>query len=134
MKKTTITIGALLLAAPMVLTADTHPAAWQLFMSSYSDTVLNPPTGEDSDFFVTTGGVPNLMFLLDTSGSMLRMPPDGAGGSWGPFYENLSGTAFPGSIRRPDEVRLRQRLRQRAHLPLTMWKSPQGRSDILCVY
>jgi type IV pilus assembly protein PilY1 len=93
MKKSTIAIALVLLALPVTLRADT--AACSLFASSYSDAILNPPTGEDSDFFVNTGGVPNLMFLLDTSGSMVRLPPDGASGGWGSFQDasNVGGSA-----------------------------------------
>ncbi|HSN91483.1 MAG TPA: hypothetical protein VLS93_09660, partial [Anaeromyxobacteraceae bacterium] len=44
-------------------------AACSLGGSSYADAILNPPKGEDTDFFTTTGGVPNVAFLLVTSGS-----------------------------------------------------------------
>ncbi len=41
--------------------------------------------GEDVDLFTNQGGVPNVMFLLDNSGSINRMAPDGAVNTWGSF-------------------------------------------------
>jgi type IV pilus assembly protein PilY1 len=73
---------AVVVLAPVALLADV--ASCSLMASSYADSIVNPPKGEDTDFFVSSGGIPNLMFLLDTSGSMQNMAPDGAGG-WGSF-------------------------------------------------
>jgi type IV pilus assembly protein PilY1 len=55
----------------------TQSAAYALYSGSYMDTMLNPPKAEDVEFFTSTGGVPNIMILLDTSGSMVRLPPNG---------------------------------------------------------
>jgi hypothetical protein len=73
--------GAVLV--PVHLLADI--ASCSVTLSSYADAVVNPSRGEDTEFFVSTGGVPNVMFVLDTSGSMRRLPKDGAAQSWGSF-------------------------------------------------
>ncbi len=73
--------GAVLL--PVHLLADI--ASCSVNASSYADAVLNPSRGEDTEFFVTSGGVPNIMLVLDTSSSMRRLAPDGAATSWGSF-------------------------------------------------
>jgi type IV pilus assembly protein PilY1 len=67
-------------------------AACTLPSSSLADTLLNPSDGEDTEFFVTSGGVPNIALFLDTSESMLRVGPDGAGRTWGSFQ--VSGTGY----------------------------------------
>lgn len=55
-------------------------AARNLMVSSLMDTWLNPPAGEDQQFITREDTTfPNIMFLLDTSGSMQRLPPDGPG-------------------------------------------------------
>lgn len=74
---------AAVISVPVHLLADV--ASCSLATSSYADAVINPPRGEDTEFFVSTGGVPNLMFLIDTSGSMMNMAPDGARDTWGSF-------------------------------------------------
>src|SRR5512133_2747384 len=60
-------------------------ASCSVNLSSFADTVLNPARGEDTEFFVSSGGVPNIMLVLDTSSSMVRLPPDGASMGWGSF-------------------------------------------------
>jgi type IV pilus assembly protein PilY1 len=91
MKRSTIALAtalaAVLLALPLTLAASNHPAAWMMLGSSYGDAVINPPVGEDSDFFVSSTGIPNIMFVLDTSYSMVRLPPDGASLTWGSFQD-----------------------------------------------
>jgi type IV pilus assembly protein PilY1 len=54
-------------------------AAGNLLVASYLDAALNPPVGEDLEFLYKDGGVPNIMVLFDSSGSMQMLPPDGAG-------------------------------------------------------
>lgn len=54
-----------------------NSAAYGLYAGSYMDTMLNPPKAEDVEFFTQSGGVPNIMILIDNSGSMLRMAPNG---------------------------------------------------------
>jgi type IV pilus assembly protein PilY1 len=76
-----VAVAAVVLT-PVMLLADV--ASCSLIASSYADTILNPSKGEDTDFFVSSGGVPNLMFLIDTSGSMKNLAPDSSGG-WGSF-------------------------------------------------
>jgi type IV pilus assembly protein PilY1 len=83
-------LAALALLAPAAAAQD--DAACSVAASSYADAILNPPRGEDVDFFVTSGGIPNIMFLLSTSQSMLRMPPNGAAGSWGSFVDTTKGS------------------------------------------
>jgi len=62
-------------------------AAFRLYAGSYMDSMLNPPKAEDVEFFTQSSGVPNIMILLDNSGSMNRLPPNGPG--------FLGGTAPP---------------------------------------
>lgn len=91
---TTIALALALAALPVVLRADN--ASCSLFSSSYADSIVNPSKGEDSDFFVNTGGIPNIMFLVDNSKSMRRMPPDGASQGWGTFEPTGNATAGAG--------------------------------------
>jgi type IV pilus assembly protein PilY1 len=70
---------AVLAAAAPGLAAD--DAACNL----YPQAALSYAKGEDSDFFTSQGGVPNVVFLLDSSGSINRMAPDGAVNTWGSF-------------------------------------------------
>ena len=78
------------LLLPVRLVADV--ASCSLLASSYADAIVNTPKGEDTDFFVNQGGVPNVMFILDTSGSMEDLPPNGASTGWGVFEK--SGTSM----------------------------------------
>jgi type IV pilus assembly protein PilY1 len=88
---TTRTLPALALALALLpASAAASDAACSMLSSSYADAILNPPKGEDTEFFASTGGVPNVMFLLDTSGSMIRLPPDGASAGWGTFEKPLN--------------------------------------------
>jgi type IV pilus assembly protein PilY1 len=84
--------GAVL--TPVLLLADA--ASCSVTVSSYADAVINPPSGEDTEFFVSSGGVPNIMFVLDTSASMRRLPPDGASLGWGSFEPAGSAVAGAG--------------------------------------
>ena len=67
-------------------------AAFRLYAGSYMDSMLNPPKAEDVEFFTQSSGVPNIMILLDNSGSMRRLPPNGPG--------FLGGTAPPSGTER----------------------------------
>lgn len=85
---TTRTFRLALLAAAALAPALARPqscntAAFGLTGSSYMDTQLNPSSGEDVEFFSSTGGVPTIYFLFDNSSSMRRLPPNGPG-----FYGN----------------------------------------------
>lgn len=71
--------AAALAPAPVRAQACTNGAAFGLYASSYMDSQLNPPPGEDVEFFSSSGGVPTVYFLLDNSGSMRRLPPNGPG-------------------------------------------------------
>jgi type IV pilus assembly protein PilY1 len=84
---------AVVVLTPVMLLADVSSCS--LIASSYADTILNPSKGEDTDFFVSSGGVPNLMFLIDTSGSMQNLAPDSTGG-WGSFEPTGLTTAGTG--------------------------------------
>jgi type IV pilus assembly protein PilY1 len=55
-------------------------AARNLMVGAASDAVVNPPGQEDNQFFSSQAGFPNIFFLLDTSGSMQRLPPNGPPG------------------------------------------------------
>lgn len=61
-----------------------NDAARNLMVTNYMDSLLNSPKGEDTEFFTIEGSVPNLMFVVDTSGSMQRLPPDGPAYMGGP--------------------------------------------------
>ena len=54
-------------------------AAYGLHSTSLLDALSYPPKAEDVDFFTQSGGVPNIMLVLDSSGSMRRLPPNGPG-------------------------------------------------------
>ena len=71
----TLAAAALLLAALPAAAAD--QAACNLYP------LVSWAKGEDADFFTNQGGVPNIVFLLDNSGSINRMAPDGAVNTWG---------------------------------------------------
>lgn len=74
----TVSIGVVARPNPVSSqTTTTDRAARNLLASSYVDAILNPASGEDTEFFINRGGIPNIMFLLDTSPSMLRVPPNG---------------------------------------------------------
>jgi type IV pilus assembly protein PilY1 len=75
-----VVVCVALLVRPNPVVSQTTPlekAASNLLAASYVDAILNPARGEDTEFFINRGGVPNIMFLLDTSPSMLRVPPNG---------------------------------------------------------
>jgi type IV pilus assembly protein PilY1 len=75
-----------LAAAMWAVTAQAQgTAACSLFGTSYADAILNPSKGEDVDFFVSTGGIPSVMMVLDNSTSVQRLAPNGAARSWGTF-------------------------------------------------
>ncbi len=92
MRRSFLPIAILASAAALVLAphrsssqANTDvTAARDLLATSYMDALLNPAKGEDTDFFVRAGGVPNIFFLLDSSGAMSRLPPDGPASYGGP--------------------------------------------------
>jgi type IV pilus assembly protein PilY1 len=48
-----------------------------LVASGFADGVMNVPKGEDTDFLFRSAGKPNIFFLLDSSTSMQRLPPNG---------------------------------------------------------
>src|SRR5690242_18166525 len=61
----------------------TNSAARNLLAGAYADGVINRPGQEDNQFFTSSGGYPNIFFLIDTSGSMVRLPPNGPPGFTG---------------------------------------------------
>ncbi|MCP3138957.1 pilus assembly protein [Pyxidicoccus xibeiensis] len=63
--------AALLLAAPR---ADAQAAACSLQSTSRLDAMLNPARGSDERFFTNPSGPPNILIILDTSGSMKYWP------------------------------------------------------------
>ncbi len=100
MRRSTLTIAILAAAASFVLAP--HPsssqatagvtAARELLAASYLDARLNPAKGEDTEFFIRAGGVPNIFFLMDSSGAMSRLPPDG------PASYGGAGAAIPPGV------------------------------------
>jgi type IV pilus assembly protein PilY1 len=78
-----VAVGCTALTAGAAQAQTCNKAAFGLSGSSYMDSQLNPPPGEDVEFFSSTGGVPTIFFLVDSSGSMQRLPPNGPG-----FYGN----------------------------------------------
>ena len=51
--------------------------ARNLLFTSRIASILHPSDKEDVEFFTSRGGAPNVLIVLDTSGSMERLPPDG---------------------------------------------------------
>jgi type IV pilus assembly protein PilY1 len=68
-------------------------AARTLLATNLADAIMNPPKGEDTEFFLRSGGVPNVFFLMDSSGSMERLPPNGPA-----FYGSANPTMPPGIV------------------------------------
>ncbi len=68
-------------------------AARTLLATNLADAIMNPPKGEDTEFFLRSGGVPNIFFLIDSSGSMERLPPNGPA-----FYGSQNPTMPPGIV------------------------------------
>jgi type IV pilus assembly protein PilY1 len=92
--------AAAVIAAVVALPRSTTPqappderAARTLLATNLADSLMHPPKAEDYDFFTSSGGVPNIFFVVDTSGSMERLPPDGPA-----FYGGESPTLPPGSL------------------------------------
>ncbi|MDF1563597.1 MAG: hypothetical protein P1V51_11170 [Deltaproteobacteria bacterium] len=73
-------VTGLALAAPTPAAAQSE-AACLLRGTSMAQSIVAPPKGGDNDFFSSSGGPPNLIWILDTSGSMKHMPvyPDSDG-------------------------------------------------------
>ncbi len=65
-------------------------AARVLYAGALADAAINPPSGEDNQFFTSSGGIPNIFFLMDTGVSMARLPPNG------PISLGLPGTGVAG--------------------------------------
>ncbi len=82
-------VAALLLAPAAARGA--NEAACSVAASSYADAILNPPKSEDTDFFVTSGGIPNVMFFFGNSASMVRLPPNGLSTGEGSFEDATNG-------------------------------------------
>lgn len=68
----TLTALAALLTAPAALAQD--PASCSLQSTSRLDALLNPARGSDERFFTSPSGPPNILLILDTSGSMAWWP------------------------------------------------------------
>jgi type IV pilus assembly protein PilY1 len=103
------------LAAPHATIPQSCPnvAARTLLGGSLSEAFLNPSGWEDNQFFTSQAGFPNIFFLIDTSGSMARLPPNGPGflassgdpdpsvlptGMWVPQSAQQYGTTGVGSV------------------------------------
>jgi len=65
--------------------------ARNLLLGARIDQAINPPDKEDVEFFSSRGGAPNVLIVLDTSGSMERLPPDG------PHSLGYGGGAYTGA-------------------------------------
>jgi type IV pilus assembly protein PilY1 len=101
MRRSTFGIALLALVATIALAphssssqvAPDDVAARTLLATNYADAVMHGAKGEDTDFFIRAGGVPNIFFLVDTSGSMERLPPDGPA-----TYGGRNPTLPPGAL------------------------------------
>jgi type IV pilus assembly protein PilY1 len=67
-------VGGVLLRADTAVAID--QAACCLPTTSRLDALMNPPRGGDEKFFSRPGGPPNVLFVIDTSGSMHSWPRD----------------------------------------------------------
>jgi type IV pilus assembly protein PilY1 len=96
---------SLTLAVALILPAADAPAqtcltpsaARGLVATSYMDTQLNGADLEDASFFTSSGGVPNIFFLLGNSTSMRRLPPNGPSsypGERPPLVDPVEAVAF----------------------------------------
>lgn len=67
-----------LLIIPVLVFSDTPPPApvCSLIGTTYSDSVVNPPSGEDMPLLTQKSVPPNVVILLDNSGSMRALPCD----------------------------------------------------------
>jgi type IV pilus assembly protein PilY1 len=74
-----LVVALLLLAVPHATPTQTceNDTARMLLAGGLADAALNPASQEDNQFFTTQGGFPNLFFVMDTSTSMMRLPPNG---------------------------------------------------------
>jgi type IV pilus assembly protein PilY1 len=52
-------------------------AARAFYAGALGNSVVNPSNQEDNQFFTSSGGIPNIYFLMDTGVSMGRLPPNG---------------------------------------------------------
>ncbi len=96
-------VGIVLLAVAAAIALSPHSSSSQvqpddvaartLLATNLADAVINPAKGEDTNFFIRAGGIPNIFFLVDTSGSMERLPADGPA-----FYGGASPTMPPGVL------------------------------------
>ncbi len=68
----------IILMMPMLLFSDTPPPApvCSLIGTTYSDSVVNPPSGEDMPLLTQKSVPPNVVILFDNSGSMNDLPCD----------------------------------------------------------
>lgn len=102
-----------------------NPAARDLLATSYADAQLNGAKGEDTNFFTRAGGVPNIMVLLDTTGSMNRLPPDGPnyyGAALPPGY--YMGTGETNSTTQAAALAANDTTTVPAYTATTNWTSP----------
>jgi type IV pilus assembly protein PilY1 len=101
MRRSTLRVALLVSVLGIVLVPHDSPsqgivedvAARRLLATNVADAFMNPPKGEDTEFFIRSGGIPNILFLIDSSGSMERLPPDGPA-----FYGGTSPTMPPGAL------------------------------------
>ncbi|WAM27822.1 PilC/PilY family type IV pilus protein [Myxococcus sp. NMCA1] len=89
----TLTALSVLLAAPDALAQD--PASCSLQSTSRLDALLNPARGSDERFFTSPSGPPNILLILDTSGSMAYWPIAWSNDS-NHSFDSSSGGASPG--------------------------------------
>jgi type IV pilus assembly protein PilY1 len=65
--------------------------------TSRLDALVNPTKGSDEKFFTAAGGAPNVLFIVDTSGSMKSWPEDFPS-SRGCNHPSFSGNGFDPSV------------------------------------
>jgi len=89
----TLTALGVLLAAPGALAQD--PASCSLQSTSRLDALMNPARGSDERFFTSPSGPPNVLLILDTSGSMAWWPIAWSNDISHSYSSNSSGN-YPG--------------------------------------
>ncbi len=95
-RKTIILLVGLNAAAALAQTPSLTNGARCVQRTSHLDGLINPARGSDEKFFTSGSGKPNVMFILDTSGSMNYWPEH-----W-PTNEGCNHTGFAGNGYDPD--------------------------------
>lgn len=73
----TVILSGIVLPAIYLFSAPTNKSACCSIGTSYGSSIVNPAKGGDKDMFTIPGLPPNIIWLLDTSGSMTDIPCGG---------------------------------------------------------